>query len=110
MMRRWRKASLAALLVLGLPALATAELSAARQSELHNLLRQDCGSCHGMTMKGGLGPALLPANLQGKPDAMLINTVLLGRAGTAMPPWQPMLTEEEAAWLVQQLREGMGDD
>ena len=34
-----------------------------RQDQLRYLLRQDCGSCHGMTLKGGLGPALLPDNL-----------------------------------------------
>jgi hypothetical protein len=33
-----------------------------RQKELIHLVRQDCGSCHGMTLQGGLGPALLPAN------------------------------------------------
>ena len=31
---------------------------AARRAELVTLVRQDCGSCHGLTLKGGLGPAL----------------------------------------------------
>jgi len=78
-----------------------------RQEALRYLLRQDCGSCHGMTLKGGLGPALLPANLSGKPDGLLVNTILEGRAGTAMPPWRGLLTEAEALWLVEQLRLGM---
>ena len=39
-------------------------LSKQRISELNNLLIQDCGSCHGMTMKGGLGPALTPEVLK----------------------------------------------
>lgn len=76
----------------------------ARQAELSYLLAQDCGSCHGMTRKGGLGPALLPQSLAGKPDALLIATILDGRPGTAMPPWRGQLTEAEAAWLVEQLR------
>ena len=33
---------------------ASAEPSSARQSELRNLVVQDCGSCHGLTLKGGL--------------------------------------------------------
>lgn len=60
-----------------------------------------------MTLKGGLGPALLPSALQAKPDALLINTILDGRSGTAMPPWRSQLTEAEAAWLVQLLRTGL---
>lgn len=79
------------------------------QAALLHLLRQDCGSCHGMTMKGGLGPALLPQNLAGKPDLMLIETILHGRPGTAMPPWKTMLTREDADWLVTRLREGVDD-
>lgn len=81
-------------------------IEAERQAELKYLLEQDCGSCHGMTRKGGLGPALLPQSLEGKPDELLIATILDGRPGTAMPPWRGQLTEPEAAWLVEQLREG----
>ena len=79
----------------------------ARQAELKYLLEQDCGSCHGMTRRGGLGPALLPQNLAGKPDELLIATILHGRPGTAMPPWKGQLSEAEAAWLVQLLRQGV---
>lgn len=79
----------------------------ARQAQLKYLLQQDCGSCHGMTLKGGLGPALLPDILKDKPDALLVATILDGRAGTAMPPWRSQLTEAEAEWLVEQLREGV---
>ena len=82
-------------------------IDSGRQAELMYLLEQDCGSCHGMTRKGGLGPALLPSNLEGKPDELLIATILHGRPGTAMPPWKGQLTEAEAAWLVRTLRQGM---
>lgn len=83
-----------------------AEIAAARQQELLYLLKQDCGSCHGMTLKGGLGPSLLPGALEGKPTELLVMTVLEGRAGTAMPPWKAMLNEGEAAWLVTQMQRG----
>ena len=78
-----------------------------RQHDLLYLLQQDCGSCHGMTLKGGLGPALLPANLAGKDDNFLIDTVLEGRLNTAMPPWKSELTRDEVSWLIQQLRKGI---
>lgn len=83
------------------------DVEPARQAQLKYLLQQDCGSCHGMTLKGGLGPALLPDILKDKPDALLVTTILDGRAGTAMPPWRSELTEAEAEWLVEQLREGV---
>jgi cytochrome c55X len=78
-----------------------------RQMALRNLLVQDCGSCHGLTMRGGLGPALLPADLVGKPSAYLQATILYGRPGTAMPPWRPFLSDAEAAWLADTLLRGL---
>lgn len=86
--------------------IAAAPPDAARQAELRNLLRQDCGSCHGLTLRGGLGPALLPASLAGRPRAMLVHTILEGRPGTAMPPWRPLLSEGDAIWLVDTLIHG----
>jgi len=83
-----------------------AEVSPARQSELRNLLKNDCGACHGLTLQGGMGPALLPENLDGKPDELLVTTILEGRKGTAMPPWKPFINRDEAVWLVGVLREG----
>lgn len=84
-----------------------AEVDASRQRELIYLLQQDCGSCHGMTLKGGLGPSLLPGALDGKPAELLVLTILEGRANTAMPPWKAMLTHEEAQWMVTQLQQGV---
>lgn len=73
-----------------------------RQKELSDLLYQDCGSCHGLTLKGGC-PALLPDSLKNKPDRELIQTILKGRPGTAMPPWEDFLSEEDARWMVEYL-------
>lgn len=87
-----------------------AEIAAARQAELRNLLVQDCGACHGSTLKGGLGPSLLPQALSGRPDRLLVDAILDGRPGTAMPPWRPFLSQAEVKWLVRQLRHGLGDE
>lgn len=90
-----------------LPVLAAAAPPADRQTELLYRLRQDCGSCHGMTLKGGLGPPLLPAALSGKADEALAEVILDGLPGTPMPPWGFEITPEEAAWLVRRLKEGL---
>ena len=87
--------------------LACAEPSSARQTELLHRLKHDCGSCHGMTLKGGLGPPLLPAAIRGKPDEVLAEVILKGLPGTPMPPWDFELTPAEALWLVQRLRVGL---
>ncbi|MGR8934247.1 MAG: c-type cytochrome [Gammaproteobacteria bacterium] len=83
---------------------AAADPSPERQQALRNLLKHDCGACHGLTLNGGLGPALLPDNLQGKSDEILVQTILEGRKGTAMPPWKPFVSADEARWLVRILR------
>lgn len=77
-----------------------------RRAQLITLVRQDCGSCHGLTLKGGLGPALVPQSLQDKPLESLVATILQGRPGSAMPPWQRFLSEAEAVWIVAQLQKG----
>jgi cytochrome c55X len=84
--------------------------STARQRALVALVRQDCGSCHGMTLSGGLGPALLPAQLRDKPPESLVATILYGRPGTPMPPWGPFLNEDEARWIVDNLQKGFPDE
>lgn len=94
---------LAILLVTGS---ALADPAPARQQELLHLLRDDCGACHGMTMKGGLGLPLTADALRDKDDDGLVFTILEGRPGTAMPPWRPFLSESEARWLLQRLRHG----
>lgn len=97
-------------LLLGLPLWAAAQPPAAptplRQHELTRLVRQDCGACHGMTLKGGLGSPLLPESLREKPPAGLVATVLYGRPGTPMPAWKSILGEHEAEWIVAQLMKG----
>jgi len=82
-------------------------LSEQRRVELKDLLLQDCGSCHGMTMKGGLGPALTPDVLHNKSRQMITVTIREGRPGTPMPPWKSILSEQEIQWLVEALYTGV---
>ena len=64
-------------------AAAAIEPPPARQAELLHLLRHDCGSCHGLTLKGGLGPPLLPATLAAQEPAGARRDHTGGRAGHA---------------------------
>lgn len=101
------KAGLLLCLAVGLVALqAAAQPAPAREQRLIRMVRQDCGSCHGMHLTGGLGPALTPAALADKPVESLAATIFGGRPGTPMPPWKAMLNEAEATWIAQQLLAG----
>ena len=80
--------------------------SSDRAAFIVNMVKQDCGSCHGLTLRGGLGPALTTEALRDKPDALLVDTILQGRMNTAMPPWNRFLTQDEAVWVVQSLKLG----
>ncbi len=97
---------LALSLLIAMPLVAGEALPGERQKELRNLLIQDCGSCHGLTMRGGLGPALLPEILQGKSRDYLTTVILEGRPGTAMPGWRLLLSEDEARWMADRLLQG----
>lgn len=99
----------AGLVVLGLTGQATGvfaggdSLGSERQRELKYLLQHDCGSCHGMRLKGGLGPSLLPDALQGKPAPYLKHVITNGLPGSAMPPWGKLLSEQDIDYLVELL-------
>lgn len=88
------------------PALALAEPTERRRAQLVDLVRQDCGSCHGLTLKGGLGPSLEPHALAGKDGELLSYVILHGRRGTPMPPWREHLSEAEARWIAETLKKG----
>jgi len=98
------------LLLLAPTAVPAADPAPERARELVRMVRQDCGSCHGLTLKGGLGPPLLPETLREKPAESLRYTVLLGRPGTPMPPWQAFMNEAEADWIVRQLMQGFPEE
>jgi len=106
----WPEAALAlAILATAGPGAAADMPSPQRQAELRHLLDHDCGSCHGLTLKGGLGPPLVAAAIGDKPADSLKHTILYGRPGTPMPPWRAFLTETDAEWIVARLREGFPD-
>ncbi|MCW8884713.1 MAG: cytochrome c [Motiliproteus sp.] len=76
-----------------------------RQQQLDYLLKHDCGSCHGMTLQGGLGPSLLPNLLQQKGHTVDSLSLIISKGvpGTAMPPWGPILADDDIRWIANQL-------
>lgn len=102
-MKRW-------MVLAGGVCLALAAQAGERERELVRLVRQDCGSCHGMRLTGGLGLPLTPEALRDKPVESLVATIVYGRPGTAMPPWKTIVTEQEAEWIVQRLLEGFPEE
>lgn len=84
-------------------ACAFANAAAADRAALERLVREDCGACHGMTLKGGLGPDIRGKALAGRGREALAGVILDGLPGTAMPPWRPLLSEDEALWIADYL-------
>ena len=85
------------------------EISGSRRAEILYILKHDCGSCHGMTLQGGLGPSLKPDALEKLTVEQVAVTINHGRPGTPMPPWKPFFSEQEANWLAQQLKQGTAE-
>ncbi len=102
------------LCALGLPPGGTVPASstapAVDEAALVHRVRQDCGSCHGMRLTGGLGPALTPQALADWPQDNLVQVILHGRPGTPMPGWAPLLSPDDARWIAQRLLTGFPQD
>jgi cytochrome c55X len=106
-------------LMFGLIAAGVATLAGASQAsepagvdapELIHLVRQDCGSCHGMTLQGGLGTPLTREALVGQSAEALAVIILHGKHGTAMPPWKTQLSAAQAQWIAERLLEGFPEE
>ena len=83
-----------------------ADIGDERRAELAYMFEQDCGSCHGLSMKGGLGSPLLPEIMADRDDETLIHIILEGVPGTPMPPWKMLLSRDDAVWMVELIRKG----
>ena len=101
--RLWPDAALALIATMA-PALA--DETAPDRVRLANLVRQDCGSCHGLTLQGGLGKPLTAERLGSWDRDQLVDIILDGVPGTPMPPWRPLLSEPDARWIADRLKQG----
>jgi len=85
---------------------AGSDLSAPDIARLSNMVRQDCGSCHGLTLKGGLGRPLTADRLSAMDHETVKDIILHGIAETPMPGWSGLLSEPEADWIAGALKTG----
>lgn len=66
-----------------------------------------CVSCHGAGGEGriGMGPALASKSfLEAASDEMLLTTIVKGRAGTTMIPWEGAMTRDEIGQVASYIR------
>ncbi len=93
-----------ALAIILMAAAASVPAGAQDAKRLEHIVIQDCGSCHGLTLKGGLGKPLTREALADTAPQSIASIILDGVPGTAMPPWRPLLTEDEALWMANYLK------
>jgi mono/diheme cytochrome c family protein len=69
------------------------------------IFAQDCAGCHGDNAQGGsVGPSLVTAELKAQSDDFFRQTILNGRAGTAMPAWEGRLSAQDIEDVIAFLR------
>jgi dihydro-heme d1 dehydrogenase len=88
---------IASRLIAGL-VLAIASLPALANSG--QLFRQHCAECHGADRFGGIGPALLPSNLERLRKPAAEQVIANGRIATQMPAFGAKLSSDEIKALV----------
>ena len=100
----FRRVAVVLLFLVSCPAVA--DVTSSRQNQLRYMVEQDCGSCHGLTRNGGLGPPLTEKALENRLPEDLFNIIRDGVKGTPMPPWERVLKDEEIRWIVKLLKGG----
>ncbi|MBF0261511.1 MAG: c-type cytochrome [Magnetococcales bacterium] len=68
--------------------------------EANDQYREHCAQCHHPDRVGGMGPALLPENLERVPKKESAEVIANGRPATQMPPFGDKLSPEEVQALV----------
>jgi mono/diheme cytochrome c family protein/DNA-binding beta-propeller fold protein YncE len=96
-----RKARLVLLLALGASAIFGLNHVAVAADTAAQLYQQHCASCHGTDRLGGIGPALLPENLERlrRPEALAV--IKRGRAATQMPAFGDKLSDPQINELAE---------
>jgi len=68
-----------------------------------------CSACHGVNGEGGAGPQLANnAFVSGR--SAIINQVLYGATDHGMPPFAPVLTDEQVAAVTTYVRNSFGNE
>jgi mono/diheme cytochrome c family protein len=79
----------------------TASLEEPGAPSAEQLFAMDCASCHGASGVGGFGPALVDNTFVSEStESELVDFILAGRPGTAMPSFEGRLSPEELAGIA----------
>ena len=70
------------------------------ESSAPDLYREHCAACHGADRLGGMGPALLPENLERLRKAAAEEVIARGRAATQMPAFADKLDAAQVKALA----------
>ena len=68
--------------------------------DVAKMFEKECQGCHGPNHEGGVGSSLDPKVISKKNDYMLVDVLLNGRAGTAMPAFKDKMNKEDADKMV----------
>ncbi len=76
--------------------------------DVEKVFEKECQGCHGPNHEGGVGSDLRPKVISKKNAYMLAETILNGRAGTAMPQFKESFTKADADKMVDYLQHFKG--
>jgi len=70
------------------------------QMNFAKIYKQVCAGCHGPIHQGGVGSDLRPDALKKVEVYTLVETIMEGKAGTAMPAWKSTFSKDDAAGML----------
>ncbi|MCX6075987.1 MAG: c-type cytochrome [Campylobacterales bacterium] len=76
--------------------------------DVEKVFEKECQGCHGPNHEGGVGSDLRPSVLEKKNAYTLSETILNGRAGTAMPQFKEKFNKTDADKMVDYLQHFKG--
>lgn len=71
--------------------------------DVAKMFEKECQGCHGPNHEGGVGSSLDPKVISKKNAYFLVDTLLGGRAGTAMPAFKDKMNKDDADKMVDYL-------
>jgi nitrite reductase (NO-forming)/hydroxylamine reductase len=75
---------------------------------VEKMFEKECQGCHGPNHEGGVGADLRPTQIAKKNAYTLSETILNGRPGTAMPPFESKMNKADAQKMVDYLQHFKG--
>ncbi|MGZ8546484.1 MAG: cytochrome D1 domain-containing protein, partial [Sulfuricurvum sp.] len=71
--------------------------------DVAKMFEKECQGCHGPNHEGGVGSSLDPKVISKKNAYFLVDTLLGGRAGTAMPAFKDKMNKDDADKMIDYL-------